>query len=69
VNAFGILLIGILFVAMFLALSAMFMAMAPYLAVLVIIGGLCWLSTKAPDPEEKTRPRPPRWPHDPNDFR
>jgi len=66
-KALGILIVGILILAIFLALTSMFMAMAPYLAAVVILMALCWLAGKAPEPREKRAP--PRWPEDPNDFR
>lgn len=56
-DALGVLLIVVLFVVAFLAITAMVISMAPYLAVLAIVGIVVWLASHAPDPEEKDRPR------------
>lgn len=45
----GILIIGVLALAAVLAITAAIVAMAPYLAIVIVLGGLCWLALKGKD--------------------
>jgi hypothetical protein len=67
-KASGFLIVGILIVAAILAITAMLVVAAPYIAVVVVIAFLAFLASKIPEPEKK-KEAPPKWPHDPNDFR
>lgn len=66
-RATGFLIVGILILAAILAITAMLITAAPYIAVVVVIGFLSWLASKAPEPERKKSG--PKYPPNPNDFR
>jgi hypothetical protein len=53
----SVLLILVVVGVIFVSVTAMIVAMAPYLALLAVIGIVCWLSSKAPDEPGNRRPR------------